>query len=328
MTSNPIQNIAIVGATGQVGKFIVSALLEKKRFNITAITRAGSSTQPPSGVRVSSVNYEEPDTIIEALKNQDALIITMSVSAPPDQASKIIEAAAKAGVPWIIPNEFGTNSNSQAAKDTHIGPPKIKERELIEKLGVSSWIGVACSFWYEYSLAGPGLYGIDIGKKEVIWFDDGKQRIHTSTWAQVGRAIANLLSMPVSAEKGDGKSLTLDAYRNKFVYISSFTLNQREMLDAVQRVTGTTDADWKISSTTAKERFENGQKRMLQGDRMGFAHALYSRYFFPGEKAGLYGETEGLDNEKLGLSEEDLFEATKESVRLADAEYFAKLFKT
>jgi len=326
MASNTIKNIAIVGATGQVGKFIVSALLRKNKFNITALTRTGSSTRPPSDVRVSNVDYDKPDTLTEALKNQDALIITMSVHAPQDQSSKLIEAAAKAGVPWVLPNEFGSNSNSQAAKDAGIAIPKIKDRELIEKLGVSSWIGVACSFWYEYSLAGPMLYGIDIAKREVLWFDGGKQKIHTSTWPQVGRAVANLLSLPVSAEGGDGKSVTLDSYRNRFVYISSFTLSQREMLDAVERVTGTNDSDWKLSSTTAEERYEDGRKRMMQGDRVGFAHAMYSRYFFPGEKAGLYGETDGLDNERLGLQEEDLDEATKESVRLADGEYFAKLF--
>jgi hypothetical protein len=326
MASNLVKNIAIVGATGQVGKFIVSSLLQKNKFNITALTRAGSSTSPPTGVRKSSVDYDKPATLTEALKGQDALIITMSVHAPPDQSARLIQAAANAGVPWILPNEFGTNSNSEAAKDTMIGPPKIKDRELIEKLGVSSWIGVACSFWYEYSLAGPALYGIDIAKKEVLWFDDGKQKIHTTTWPQVGRAVANLLSLPVKADDGDGKNVTLDSYRNKFVYISSFTLSQRDMLDTIERVTGTTDADWNMSSTTAKERFADGRKRMMEGDRVGFAHALYSRHFFPGEKAGLYGETDGLDNEKLALPEEDLDEATRESVRMADEEYFAKLF--
>ncbi|KAF2685170.1 NAD(P)-binding protein [Lentithecium fluviatile CBS 122367] len=326
MASNHIKKVAIVGATGQVGKFIVASLLEKNTFTITALTRAGSSTTPPSGVHLSIVDYDNPSTLTTALKNQDALIITMSVNAPPDQSAKLIEAAAKAGVPWILPNEFGTNTDGQAGKETGVAIPKQKNRQLIEKLGVSSWIGIATSFWYEYSLAGPSLYGIDIAKREVVWFDDGKHRIHTSTWPQVGRAVANLLSLPVTAEGGDGKSVTLDSYRNEFVYISSFTLNQREMLDAVQRVTGTTDKDWKMESTTAKERFDEGRMRMAQGERVGFAHALYARLFFPGETAGLYGETHGLDNEKLGLPEEDLDEFTKESVKMAESGYFAKLF--
>jgi hypothetical protein len=322
MSKKYIKNIAIVGAGGQSGKFIVSALLEKKAFNITALSRADSSSVPPSDVHVATVDYDKPDTLVSALKNQDALIITMSVRAPPGQQAKLIEAAAKAGVQWVLPNEFGGNTDNQAGTDTGIAIPKRKDRKLIEELGVSSWIGMVTSFWYEYSLAGPSLYGIDIANRKVLWFDDGKQRIRTSTWPQVGRAVANLLALPIKAEEGDGQGMALESYRNKFVNISSFTLNQREMLDSVQRVTGTTDADWKMESTTAKERFDSGRKRMAEGDRIGFAHALYSRYFFPGETAGLYE----LDNEKLGLPEEDLDEYTKQSVTMAESGYFKSLF--
>jgi hypothetical protein len=327
MASNAIKNIAIVGATGQVGKFIVSSLLQKNRFTITALTRVGSGSTPPTGVHKSSIDYDKPESLASALKGQDALIITMSVHAPRDQSAKLIQAAASAGVPWILPNEFGTNSNSVASKDTMIGPPKVADRALIEKLGVSSWIGVATGFWYEYSLAGPGLHGIDIAKREILWFDDGKQKMHTTTWPQVGRTVANLLALPVKKDV-EGEGVALEDYRNKFAYVASFTLSQRDMLDSVERVTGTKDEDWIMSSTTAKERFADGKKRMMEGDRAGFAHALYARHYFPNdaEKAGLYGEVYGLDNEKLGLPVEDLDEATKESVKMAEEGYFAKLY--
>lgn len=326
MTANHIRNIAIVGAAGQLGKFIVAALLSKNAFNITAITRNGSPT-PPAGVNVATVDYDEPDTIVAALEGQDALIITMSIMAPPEQQAKLIQAAAKAGVPWVLPNEFGGDTNNIAVgNDTGIGAPKKKTRELIENLGVSSWIAVATGFWYEYSLAGPSLYGIDINKREVVFFDEGKERINTSTWPQVGRAIANLLALPVHPKDENDKSVTLSWYRNRFVFVSSFTLNQREMLDSVERVTGTTDADWKISNVSSKERFEESKSRMANGERIGFAHALYTRYFFPGEKAALYEVTRGLANENLGLPKEDLDEFTKEAVRLAESGYFTNMF--
>lgn len=303
---------------------MVDALLKKGRFKITAISREGSTNIPAPGVHVASVNYDDPSTIISALKGQDALIITMSVRAPPDQQSKLIKAAADAGVPWIIPNEFGGDGlNEQVGKDIVIGVGKQKAREYIEELGKSKWIGIACSFWYEYSLAGPGLYGIDIAKKEVVWFDDGKQAIHTSTWPQTGRSIAEVLSLPVSPKDANDTSVTLSSYANKFVYITSFTLNQREMFESVKRVTNTTESDWTITSEPSKQRYADAAKAMQSGDRWAFGRMMYTRYFI--DDSGLYNGKQ-LDNEKLGLPKEELDEFTKQAVEMAESGYFAKIF--
>ncbi|PSN75400.1 NAD(P)-binding protein [Corynespora cassiicola Philippines] len=323
--ANYIRNIAIVGAGGQMGTFITSALIAKNRFKITAVSRQGSPNTFPESVHIARVDYSKPDTLVEALKGQDALICTMSVRAPREQPNQIVEAAAKAGVPWIIPNEWGSDgSNEQIEKDTLIGVPKRANRELIEKLGVSSWIGICCSFWYEYSLSGPGLYGFELAKREVTFFDEGTQRITTSTWAQTARAVAEILSLPT--ESDDKAALTLNSYRNRYAYISSFALTQREMFDVVKRVTGTSDVDWKIDSVPAKERFEKSSARVAAGDRSAFGHLLYSRYFFPGENAGWFELTKEMDNEKLGLPKEDLEEFTKEAIKLAESGYYVKQF--
>ncbi|KAF2798872.1 putative oxidoreductase CipA [Melanomma pulvis-pyrius CBS 109.77] len=317
---NRIENIAIVGAGGQVGKFVVAALLAKNTFKVTAISRSGSTNQPAPGVHIASVNYDDPSTIVEALKGQDVLIITMSVHAPPGQSETLIRAAATAGVPWVLPNEFGGDgTNKQLGRDAIIGPAKEKDRDLIEELGKSSWVSIACSFWYEYSLAGPGSYGIDIAKREVVFFDEGTQKINTSTWPQTGRGVAEVLSLPILPEDEKDTSTTLSNYRNRYVYISSFALSQRDMFASVKRVTGTTDADWNISSVPSKQRYEDSIKKMQQGDRIGFVHAMYTRHFYP-EDSGLYEAKHGLDNEKLGLPKEDLDEFTAErtSARLGD----------
>lgn len=249
----------------------------------------------------------------------------MNVRSPPDQQQKLIRAAGDAGVPWIIPNEFGNDGeNEQLGRDIVIGPPKQKDREFIESLGKSKWVGIACNFWYEFSLAGPGFYGIDIAKKEVTWIEDGNTKLHTSTWPQTGRAVAELLSLPVYPRDGNDKSTTLSAYANKFTYINSFTLTQREMLESVKRVTGTTDADWKFFSTSSQQRYEDARKAMLDGGgRLPFAIAMYTRLFFP-DGVGVY-EGKELANEKLGLPKEDLDTFTKEAVRMSEENYFADI---
>lgn len=105
---NYIRNVAIVGASGNQGSYIVNELLATGKHTVTAITREDSSSTFPQGVHVSKINYASQDSIVAALKGQDALIITMSTTAPQEQVKQLIEAAAKAGVKWVIPNEWGS----------------------------------------------------------------------------------------------------------------------------------------------------------------------------------------------------------------------------
>ncbi|MCJ1434213.1 hypothetical protein MMC27_003580 [Xylographa pallens] len=319
---NKLENIAIVGAGGQIGKFIVEALLKNGKHTITAITREGSTNKVADGVHVKKVNYDDPASLTEALKGQDALIITMAVTAAPEQQTKLIEAAAAAGVPWVLPNEFGGDGlNEQAGKDVFLGPAKKAVRDHIEKLGKSSWIGIACGFWYEYSLGGgPYRYGFDFKKKTVTMYDDGTARLDTSTWPQTGRQVANLLGLKLLPEDEHDTSPCLAHFRNKFVYGSSFNISQKEMLEAVLRVTGDSADDWKVTHVPAKEAYQEGLKSLQSGNRAGFAQLLYSRSFFP-DGAGNFAAT-GLDNDKLGLPKEDLDEFTKEAVRLRMSGYF------
>ncbi|EOA84075.1 hypothetical protein ACJQWK_00810 [Exserohilum turcicum] len=312
-SQNFIKKVALVGANGNVGSYILSALQAKSRFQITAISRQQSTATFPSGIDVAHVDYNEPPSLVKALKGQDALIITMSVSARGAQ-EKLIRAAAEAGVPWILPNEFGMYNTEQAQLDT-IGPGKQRDRALIEALGVSSWIGMTSGFWYEHSLS-AGYYGIDIKKRQVVYFDDGNQRLNTSTWPSTGLAVANLLSWPVSA--ADGKGPALEQYRNRMVFFSSFAPSQRDMFAATLKATGTTEKDWNVTSEPAKERLANARQSLSAGDHSAFATVLYTRYFI--DDAGLYEKTHGLNNDELGLPKDDLVEATKRAVELAQSD--------
>ncbi|KAJ7579838.1 hypothetical protein C8J56DRAFT_283094 [Mycena floridula] len=316
---NHIEKVAIVGAGGNVGKFIVEALLKTGKHLVTAITRADSITKLPDGVEVKKVNYDDHASLVAALQGQDAFIITMNVMAPPGQSAKLIQAAADANVPWILPNDFGGDATeTEMVKDTMIGAAKAADHALIEKLGKSSWVDVACGFWYEHSLGyGPSFYGFDFRDRIVTFFDQGTQKINTTTWPQVGLAVARLLSLKVFPEDASDTSATLSQFRNKPLYISSFLINQKEMLDSVLRVTGEKDGDWKIKYEPSDVRYAAGQEQFKGGDRSGFVKLLYSRVFYP-DGCGNYEDRHGLANELLGLPKEDLDEFTKIAVKRSE----------
>ena len=136
--------------TGQVGTHILNALLDSSRFTVTAITRSDSSATFPRSVKVAKGNYEDEDFFVKALGGQDALIIAISFMAPPELQNRLIAAAAKACVPWVLPNEFGSDNAHPIMSDIPTNGPKKQYRDEIEKLGKSSWIGIVNNPWYEF----------------------------------------------------------------------------------------------------------------------------------------------------------------------------------
>lgn len=302
-----------------MGKYVVEELLKTGKHEVTAISREDSTNEFPAGVRVVKVNYDDQDSLVKGLQGQEVLIITMSVTAPPDQSGKLVEAAAEANVRWIIPNEWGLSAtDEQLGKDVFLGISQGKIRDLIKEKGKSSYIGIACGFWYEYSLAmSPITYGFDFKNKRVMFYDDGNANINTSTWPQCGRAVAKLLSLKILPEDENDKSPTLSQLRNNSCLISSFNISQKDMFDSVLRVTGDKASEWTTTNVSSRDRYKEGLEEFQQGKRMpGFPKLLYSRVFYP-DGTGNFEARYTLHNDLLGLPKEDLDEFTKVAVEKA-----------
>lgn len=81
---------------------MTEALLKTGRHTVTAITRADSQSTLPVGVLRGEVDYNQPQTLVKALRGQDALVITISGRAPLQEIEeKLVRAAAEAGVHWM-----------------------------------------------------------------------------------------------------------------------------------------------------------------------------------------------------------------------------------
>jgi len=316
---NHVENIAIVGAAGRSGVTMANALIQAGKHKVTAITRPDSTSKMPAGLHsVKKVDYNSHSSLVEALRGQDVLIITLPVMTPKDTQTNLIDAAVEAGVSWIMPNEWGVNvSNEQMGNDVLVRPRIIAAREYIEKVGgeKTSWMGLCTGFWYEFSLAGTeARYGFDFDKKELTLYDEGNTKINTSTWPQVGRAVTKLLALKILPETEDDPSPSLSQFKNKPVYVASFFVSQRDMFESVLRVTGDSEKDWKVTHEDVVERFKRGQEILKEGKTLGFGILLYARLFF---KDGA-GDTRALlSNDALGLPAEDFDAATKVGVDMA-----------
>jgi hypothetical protein len=305
-------------AGGQFGKHLTEALLKTGKHTVTAITRTNSTNSLPKGVRIERVDYggDDLDALVDALRGQQVLIITMAIMAPRDAVSKLVRAAAKAGVAYVMPNWFGHDAaNKKLCDDSMLSSSVEAIHAEIETLGVSGNIRLVCNFWYEFSLGG-GLdrFGFDFAKRSFIVFDKGDVPFNVSTWAQCARAVANLFSLKQLPEDESDKSPTLSQFSSRPVYISSFRLSQMEMFKAVKRVTRTSDDDWTITHESSEERWKDGFAAVMKGNFGQFTKMLYSRMYF--RNGG--GDYEPLDNKSLSLPVEDLDQYTAIGVHMGE----------
>ncbi|CAI6331897.1 unnamed protein product [Periconia digitata] len=310
--ANSIKNVAILGATGHVGIHFVNELLKTGKHTVTAITRHESTATFPEGVKVARADYSSEDSLVSVLKGHDIVVITLPSTTGPELHEFIVKSAVKAGISWIVPNVYGSDPNNDSLnEDWAFGPTTRANVKHVVDSG-ANWIVMTGGYWYTWSLlAGELAYGIDIKNKKAVFFDDGTVKLNTSTFSLYGKALAALLSLPVTKE-ADGKS-ALEDWKNKPLFFSSFLVSQRDMLDSVHRFMGTTDNDWTIEHVDSKKRVAEGWETLKQGDRRGFVRAMYTRTFYP-NGGGDYQSANGLQNDILGLPEEDLDTATKEAV--------------
>jgi NAD(P)H dehydrogenase (quinone) len=94
--------IAIAGATGRVGSTLTS-LLASDPVELVALTRRPDAAQLPSSVAVAAIDFDQPNTLVEALRGADRLFVSHGTS-PRQVANEIalIDSAVAAGVRHIV----------------------------------------------------------------------------------------------------------------------------------------------------------------------------------------------------------------------------------
>ena len=74
---------------------------------------------------VKRIDYNTPETLVEALRDQDALVTTLSGHAGTETEMQLIKAAGEAGVPWILPSDFTPDTMNEAlVKDVVVFQPR------------------------------------------------------------------------------------------------------------------------------------------------------------------------------------------------------------
>ncbi|KFZ12985.1 hypothetical protein V501_03939 [Pseudogymnoascus sp. VKM F-4519 (FW-2642)] len=219
VTMLTITNVAIMGASGDLGQVLVPALL-KAGFEVTAISRPNGTTVKYPGVTVKTAAYDNIAGLASALRGQHAVIEAFNPAAASSQ-SDIVQASIAAGVAHLITPEFSTNSFNEHADDMKIFEPKRRAQRELEAAvsssdGAISWTAVIVGGWYDWAIE-KGKFWIDRKAHSVTRFGSGNQKYSISRLALSGDAVVAVLMSP-------------DQYRNRPAYFASHTISTNEMI--------------------------------------------------------------------------------------------------
>ncbi|KAJ5816379.1 hypothetical protein N7447_008612 [Penicillium robsamsonii] len=290
-----LKNVAIIGASGTVGKIILDGLASSQ-FEITVISRKGREATFPSGVTVLKTDYSDNGLEV-AFKGQDVVISAVGASAFGEQ-KKFVDAAIRAGVKRFIPSEFSANSQNEAVLQLQpiFGPKK----ELVEYLKNKetdglTWTGIASSGLFDWGLTN-GFLEFDIASHTATIWDGGNKSFTLTNQKALGEAVASVLLHP-------------DETRNQFLFIASVETTQKDILAALEEELG---VKWTVNETTTDIQVNEAAKKLAAGDFNG-AFALVRATVF-GNTPGLhsnYAKEENLANNVLGLHLETVSDVVK-----------------
>lgn len=288
----------VIGASGSLGKPVVSALLAAG-FNVSALSRESSSATFPDRVTVVKTDFT-PESLETAFHGQDAVVSTVGFFGLAEQI-KIIDAAAAAGVKRFIPSDFGCDSADGTIGDVvpALRPKVEAATHLQTKAGQGdfSWTTIVNGSFFDWAFNIPGALGWNLPKRTATIFDGGDIPYEATTLAQVARAVAAVLS---SAEH-------LDASKNRHVYINSFTTTQNDVLKALEAATGEKFA---VTQATRKELVDSAP----QGPAATMSLIAAMIYGYPRDLNHYSQYPGGVWNERLGLPRENVDDSVREIV--------------
>lgn len=294
-----IKNVIIIGAGGNLGPSILDAFLKESSFHTTVLSRQGSKSTFPSGVKVIHADYDSNTSLKDAFHGQDAVISLVGGTALGDQ-NKLVDAAIAAGVKRFIPSEYGSNTPDKRTRDiVPVFEAKISTVNYLKsKESAISWTSIITGPFFDWGLK-VGFLGFNGSSKTATIFDGGKATVSSTNLHQIGIATVKAL------EKAD---LT----KNQYVHVSGFQTSQNEILAAAEEISG---AKWTVNHVSTKDHIEEGRAKLQKGDFSGIGNLIVGATFGAEEQLGDFS-SEGLWNDKLGLPKESFEETIRAALSL------------
>ncbi|MFC6154542.1 SDR family oxidoreductase [Nocardioides yefusunii] len=190
--------IAVTGATGQLGRLVVDALVEKHGFAASDVVVIGRNPQKlaelaPIGVQTHVAEYSDKEALVAAFHGVDRLLLISGseVGQRIAQHTNVVEAAKEAGVGFIAYTSLANVENSMLSLAV--------EHRATEELILAS--GLAHTFlrngWYTENYTGQLATQLEHG---AILGATGDAKVSPATRQDFAEAAAAVLVAKEPAE--------------------------------------------------------------------------------------------------------------------------------
>ncbi|CAK7225310.1 hypothetical protein SEUCBS140593_005861 [Sporothrix eucalyptigena] len=297
-----IKNVVVAGGSGALGTPIVNELV-KSGFNVTVLSREGSTTTQPAGTTVKHVDYKSVDSLKAAIAGQDAVVSVLGSFAIPEQIP-LAQAAFAPGstIKRFIPSEFGVNTRKTPG--SAIGKILGAKTQLVDFLTEEAnknpnfkWTGISNGHFFDWGLS-RGLFGLDREKRTAKIYDSGNERFQASNLPFVAKAVSAVLQ---KADTPDDKTA------NQYFEIASFTPTQNEVLAAAEELTG--GDKWTVNRVSSAEVQKVAEDKLSKGDYSVFVDLLSVWQYADGAGHAPNLADPALGNNILGLGHQDVKES-------------------
>ncbi|KAF5021798.1 hypothetical protein F66182_6173 [Fusarium sp. NRRL 66182] len=245
-----IKNVAVAGAAGVLGTAVFKQLSDANKFNLTVLTRLGSSSTFPPGTKVVQVDYSSLESLTAALQGQDAVVSVVTTLAIPSQ-DLLIDAAVAAGVKRFLPSEFGSNLAVPSVRKYPTFGAKVAIEEKLMALasqGKISYTFVFNSMFLDWCIDN-GIY-LDYAKSEVTFYDGGETEFSATNLSTIGDAVVGVLSHP-------------DETKDRNVYVQDTVISMKKLLDFAKQLNPS--KAWTVKNVSLDDLTAQADAKIAQG---------------------------------------------------------------
>lgn len=301
MSSNNYKNVLLIGATGNVGKYVLPALLADSTFNVTVLSRANSNATFPSNVKVIKVDYSDVSALTKALANQDVVVSTIGGEGLATNFGEVlVQAALDANVKWLIPSEFGSNMDDPSINIPFLAPKVVVANLLKKNQSRIAHTFVTTGAFLDWGFDN-GFLGFDINNRTAVLYDQGKNLTSGSTLPTIGKAVVAILRNP-------------QATLNKRVFVADAVFTQQQALALFEKYTNT---KWSVTNVNTANARKEAEENLAKGNIQQAAVGYILSYAYGGSPgANFEGKT---INKDLGVPTISLDQIVKEAVERKNA---------
>jgi hypothetical protein len=232
----PPTEVALAGATGNLGLPILSALLSSG-FSVTALSRVGGNSSrltPHPNLTIKEVDFTSTASLAPALKGIEIVISCLTTVAIGKQ-NALIDASVAAGAKRFIPAEFGMDSANPLCVGLPVCVPKVEtQKYLLEKSKENPGFTYTCianGLFLDWGLK-AGII-LDLAKHEATLYNGGDVPFSATNLVDIAKVVLGVIEHQAKTA-------------NRIVYIHSTVVTQNRLIQYAK------EKDGKTWNTTVK----------------------------------------------------------------------------